>query len=195
MDQDTQVVVDRLDAALARSGLSMRRFAHALGIDASRFSAYRAGRHAPSAAFLIRAERIADGLAAARADRIPTSIDAFESIRRSLTKGDDDWTYALALELRDRLRDILRHHRELSAAWEAQPPEIAASWKALAAAFVSKEFDEAGLSAPKWTEKPRLDKEWVLDTPRLTESEIKAQTPEWLAERNIFIAEKDLATA
>ena len=41
----------------------------------------------------------------------------------------------------------------------------------------------------------RLDEEWVLDTPRLTEAEIKQQAPDWLAERNIFIAAKDLMTA
>jgi hypothetical protein len=101
----------------------------------------------------------------------------------------------LALEIRDRLRDILRRRKELAAAWEAQPPAIEDRWNALAAAFVSHEFGEAGLPAPKWTLGGRLSSEWVLDTPRLTEAEIKQQTPEWLAERNIYIAEKDLVTA
>jgi transcriptional regulator with XRE-family HTH domain len=187
--------MDRLNAAHARSGLSLRRFAHALGTDASRFSSYRSGKIAPSAAFLLRAERIADAISRARESRIPSSIDAVLSIGAAHTKGDDDWTYALSLELRDRLRDILRNHTELAEAWEAQPPEIETHWKALTAAFVSREFHEAGLPAPKWTQKPRLASEWILDTPRLSDDQIKEQTPRWLAERNIFIAEKDLITA
>ena len=71
---------------------------------------------------------------------------------------------------------------------------MAHRWKTLIAAFVSHEFTEAGLPVPPWTAGLRLDTEWVLDTPRVSEAEIKHQTPDWLAERNIFIAEKDLVT-
>lgn len=186
--------MDRLNPAHARSGLSLRRFAHALGTDASRFSD-RSSKIAPSAAFLLRAERIADAISRARESRIPSSIDAVLSIGTAHNNGDDDWTYALSLELRDRLRDILRNSTELAEAWEAQPPDIETHWKALAAAFVSGEFHEAGLPAPKWTQGPRLANEWTLDTPRLSDGQIKEQTLRWLAERNIFIAEKDLVTA
>lgn len=195
LDQDAQAVIDRLNDALQKSGLSLRQFAHALGTSPSRFSAYRSGRTAPSAPFMLRAERIADALCRARRDGIPSSIDAIGSLRRAADGGDEDWTYAIALELRDRLRDILSRHKHLAAAWEAQPPAIEGRWKALAAAFVSHEFHEAGLSAPQWTDSARLDTEWVLDTPRLTDAEIRGQTPEWLADRNIYIAEKDLVTA
>lgn len=194
LDQDTQSVVDRLNDSLSKSGLSLRQFARAMGTDGSRFSSYRAGRVAPSAAFLIRAERIAEALSDARRDGIPTSIDAADAIRRAARKGNGDWTYALALEARDRLREILERRRALSAAWEAQPPVMADHWTALLAAFTAHEFDDAGLPAPKWTQGVRLDDEWVLDTPRLTDAEIKRQTPRWLAQRNIFIAEKDLVT-
>ena len=102
MDQDTQAVIERLTDALATSGLSLRRFAHALGTSPSRFSAYRSGQTAPSAAFLLRAERIAAALSEARRDKIPSSIDAIDALRRAAKRGDEDWTYALALELRDR---------------------------------------------------------------------------------------------
>ena len=195
MDQDTQAVTERLGAAVATSGLSMRQFAHALGTSPSRYSSYRSGKVAPSAAFLLRAERIAEALAQARRDNIPTAIDAIDSIRRAASKGDDDWTYALALEARDRLRDILRHRKPLAGAWEAQPPSTVENrWKTLVAAFVNHEFLEAGLPAPRWAAAPRLTSEWILDTPRLSDDEVKGQTPGWLAERNIFIAEKDLVT-
>jgi transcriptional regulator with XRE-family HTH domain len=195
IDQDTQEVIDRLDAAVATSGLSLRRFAHALGTSPSRLSSYRTGRVAPAAAFLVRAERIANALRQARRDSIPTLLDAMESIRRADSRSDDDWTYALALEARDRLRDTLHRHRSLAATWEIQPPStVADRWRTLLAAFVSHEFAEAGLPAPPWTEAPKLDTEWILDTPRLSEREVKRQTPDWLAERNIFVAEKDLVT-
>ena len=193
--QDTQAVIDRLDAAIAASGLSLRQFAHALGTSPSRLSSYRTGRVAPSAAFLLRAQRIAHALRQARRDSVPTILDAMESIRRADSNHDDDWTYALALEARDRLRDTLRRHRSLAATWEIQPPStVADRWRTLVAAFANHEFVEAGLPVPPWTEAPKLANEWVLDTPRLSESEIKRQTPDWLAERNIFIAEKDLVT-
>ena len=152
------------------SGLSLRRFAQALGTSPSRLSSYRTGRVAPSAAFLLRAERIANALRQARRDSVPTILDAMESIRRADSKHDDDWTYALALEARDRLRDTLRRHRSLAATWEIQPPaNVADRWRTLVAAFVSHEFTRSGLPAPPWTEGLRLATEWVLDTPRLSE--------------------------
>lgn len=195
MDQDTREVMDRLDAALAKSGLSMRQFAVALGTSPSRFSSYRSGGVAPSAAFLLRAERIAAALRQARRDKLPSSLDAARSIARAAEKGEEDWAYALCLEARDRLRDILRRHPSSAAAWEAQPPtSLGERWKTLLAAFVSHEFIDAGFPAPKWTQTARLEAEWVLDTPRLSDDEIKGQTPDWLAERNIFIAKKDLTT-
>jgi transcriptional regulator with XRE-family HTH domain len=195
MDQDTRAVTERLDTAVARSGLSMRQFAHALGTSPSRFSSYRSGKVAPSAPFLLRAERIADALARARRDNVPTAIDAVDSIRRAARKGNEDWTYALTLEARDRLRDILRRRKDLAGSWEAQPPSnVDERWKALLAAFVSHEFDDAGLPIPRWAAAMRLDQAWILDTPRLSDDEIKRQTPDWLADRNIFIAEKDLVT-
>jgi transcriptional regulator with XRE-family HTH domain len=195
MDQDTEAVIERLNDALNKSGLSLRQFARALGTSPSRFFAYRSGKTAPSAAFLLRAERIADALSQAREDRIPSSIDAVEALRRAAKRGNEDWTYALALEIRDRLHEILHRHRQLAAAWEAQPPPVEDRWKALTAAFVGHEFNEAGLTPPRWTATEPLESEWVLDTPRLTEEQIKEQTPAWLAERNIFIAVKDLVTA
>jgi transcriptional regulator with XRE-family HTH domain len=195
MDQDTRAVAERLSTAVAKSGLSMRQFAHALGTSPSRFSSYQSGKVAPSAAFLLRAERIADALARARRDNIPTAIDAVDSIRRADRKDDDDWTYAVTLEARDRLRDILQRRKELAAAWEAQPASnLADRWRTLVAAFVSHEFAEAGLPVPGWAAEAKLDGAWVLDSPRLSDDEIRRQTPEWLAERNIFIAEKDLVT-
>lgn len=69
MEDDAQAVVAVLGAALAHSGLTQAEFATALGTSASRFSASRAGKTMPSAAFYLRALRLADSLEAAR-DRL-----------------------------------------------------------------------------------------------------------------------------
>jgi hypothetical protein len=173
----------------------MRQLAHALGTSPSRFSSYTAGNVAPSAAFLVRAERTATALCQARRDRVPTLIDAIDSVRRAVSTGDEDWAYAVVLEARDRMRDILSRRPELAAGWEIQPPAVLDDrWRALVAAFVSHEFVEAGRAAPRWTTAPGLTDEWILDTPRLSRDEVKRQTPSWLAERNILIAVKDLVT-
>jgi transcriptional regulator with XRE-family HTH domain len=193
-DPDAQAVRDRLDRALRTSGLSLRQFTDALGTSPSRFSAYRSGRTAPSAAFLLHAERIARGLGRARRAGVPSSIEAIGALRGPVSRGDEDWAYALTLEIRDRVRDLLRRRRDLASAWDAQPPALDARWDALVAAFVSHEFNEAGLVAPRWTAQERANPEWVLDSPRLTDAEVKHQTPPWLAERNIYIAQKDLGT-
>lgn len=69
MEGDAQAVVAVLGAALAHSGLTQAEFGTALGTSASRSSAYRAGKTMPSAAFYLRALRLADSLEAAR-DRL-----------------------------------------------------------------------------------------------------------------------------
>ena len=55
MDADIRAVVEGLGEALSGSGLTQAEFAAALGTSASRFSAYRAGKTVPSAAFYLRA--------------------------------------------------------------------------------------------------------------------------------------------
>lgn len=127
----------------------------------------------------------------------PSAPDAVNALRAALSRGDEDRAFAVALEVRDRLRDQVgeaQHHGHLVAAWATCPTGLEARWHVLLAAFVSHEFESAGLPAPGWTAAARLGTAWVLDTPRLTESQIRAQTPAWLAARNIYIATKDLGT-
>ena len=123
-----------------------------------------------------------------------TAADALAALRSAVGRDEEDWIFALALEIRDRLRDSLRGRNGTVDGWDAPPVDPQDNWTVLVAALVGHEFDVAGLSPPGWTVGLRSTDAWVLDTPRLTEAEIRAQTPAWLAERNIFVAAKDLIT-
>lgn len=52
----------RLEAALTSSGLTQKGFARLLGTSQPRLSSYLSGKVVPSAAFLVRAEHVADSL-------------------------------------------------------------------------------------------------------------------------------------
>lgn len=58
---DRAEVAARLREAVARSGLTNAEFAELVGTSASRLSTYRNGKVTPSAAMLVRIERIAGG--------------------------------------------------------------------------------------------------------------------------------------
>ena len=88
MDADIRAVVEGLGEALSGSGLTQAEFAAALGTSASRFSAYRAGKTVPSAAFYLRALRLAASLKAARERGWMTPQSAAREIHRALRQGD-----------------------------------------------------------------------------------------------------------
>lgn len=60
---DRDEVATRVAAAVARSGLSKGRFAEMVGTSPSRLSTYLSGKVVPSAAMLVRIERMADEIA------------------------------------------------------------------------------------------------------------------------------------
>lgn len=194
MDADTLAVTERITAAINRSGLSTRAFASALGTSASRLSAYRHGKTAPTATFLIRAERIADGLANARDQHLPNALDAADALRATEKKGDDSRTLALILEARDRLRETLASRPDAAAAWEARPALQQQHWDVLFAALIGHEFEAAGRPAPAWTLGLKARTATVIESLRYDDAEVRAQTPEWLAARNIYATPRDLAT-
>ncbi len=185
-----------LERALGVSGLSQAAFAAALGTSASRFSTYRRGTTVPSAAFFLRAKRIANDLqAAARRGWVSPPV-AMEAIADALDEGDEIWAYKIALQMRDHLRESLAAGPTLAGAWDAAPgisshPE----WRVLLAALVAHEFQSAGEDAPRWTWGSRADQDWVLGSPLMSDQAVRRATPSWLAERRIFVAERDLLTA
>lgn len=58
---DRDEVANRLRSAAARSGLSNAELAQRVGTSASRLSTYLAGKVTPSAAMVVRIERLVDG--------------------------------------------------------------------------------------------------------------------------------------
>jgi transcriptional regulator with XRE-family HTH domain len=200
VDEDSQEVVRGLEHALAVSGLSQADFAASLGTSASRFSAYRAGRTVPSAAFYLRALRLAAALKSARDHGWMTPVSTAREIRDALREDDDVWALKIALQGRDHLRELLRTADATSDAWTASPRTTGdRRWDALLGALTRHEFMTVGHQAPIWTTRParylNRDDEWVLPSLLLDEPEVRATTPNWLAEHGIYAAERDLVTA
>lgn len=200
MEDDIRAVVEGLEEALADSGLTQAEFAAALGTSGPRFSAYRAGNTVPSAAFYLRALRLAASLKAARERGWMTPPSATREIHRALRKGDDLWALKMALQGRDHLRELLRANDKASGAWTAAPRTTGdRKWDALLAALTEHEFGAADREPPSWAD--AHDKqlgeqdEWVLPSLLFDEAEVRAATPHWLAARGIYAAERDLVTA
>ena len=193
MDKDSQAVAELLNRALADSGLSQAAFAAALGTSASRFSTYRSGRTKPTAQFVLRAGRIARALHAAREYRIMTSLDTATAIRDA---ADDDWAWRMLLQGRDHLRLLLSRRDGSEAAWEAAPSTTGhAGFDTLLAILTAQEFRAAGEDPPEWSKAEALPQPWIPEHPFLEREEIIDQTPNYLAQSNIFVPARDLVTA
>lgn len=195
MDADTQDVARQLRAALRRSGLSLRGFAAALGTSHSRLSSYLNGTASPSAAFFLRALRQGAALGEANARGWMTPQSTRRALKDAIAQGDDRWAFKIAIQARDQIRAMLAAADEPAAAWETRPASTGdEKWDALLAAFVAHEFAASGRTPPAWAEF-RAGREWVMPNLLLEETDIREATPEWLAERGIYIAQRDLITA
>lgn len=178
------------------SGLSQAGFARALGTLPSRYSTYLTGAVVPSASWYLRALRLGQALRTARDQGWLTPVGAAREIRRALDEGETGWAWRLLLQCRDHLHLALDGW-DSGAAWEAVPARVGSQrWDHLLAAVIGHEFEIRGLAPPAWTVTPvPTDTAWVFQSPFFTEGEVLAATPEWLAERGIFVAARDLVTA
>ncbi|WP_182378288.1 helix-turn-helix transcriptional regulator [Nocardioides sp. WS12] len=195
MDTDTQDVARQLRAALRRSGLSLRGFAAALGTSHSRLSSYLNGSASPSAAFFLRALRQGAALGEADARGWLTPQSTRRALKEAIAQSDDRWAFKIATQARDQVRAMLATPDEPAAAWETRPASTGdEKWDALLAALVAHEFAASGRTPPAWTDF-RAAHEWVMSNLLLEEADIREATPDWLAERGIYIAQRDLITA
>ncbi len=195
MDADTQDVTNQLRAALRSSGLSLRGFATALGTSHSRLSSYLNGTASPSAAFFLRARRLGAELGKASARGWMTPQSTRQAMKAAVTQGDERWAFKVATQARDQVREMLTIPGTPVAAWETRPGTTGDDrWDALLAALVAHEFAAAGQTPPAWTEL-RSAHEWVMPNLLLADADIREATPDWLAERGIYIADRDLITA
>lgn len=200
MQDEVRAVVDGLGTALGDSGLSQAEFATALGTSAPRFCTYLAGKTIPSAAFYLRALRLAEGLKVARERGWMTPPSTAREIRRALRQGDELWSLKMTLQGRDHLHELLRGGDHVSVAWTAAPRSTGdRRWDALLAALTKREFIKAGHKPPRWVvaDDARLgeQEQWVLPSLLLSADEVRAATPAWLAEYGVFAAGRDLVTA
>jgi hypothetical protein len=185
------------------SGLSQAGFARALGTSASRLSTYLSGGTVPSASWYLRAMRLGEALGQARDRSWMTPILAAGEIRHAVAAGERVWALRMILQCRDHLRaafELADGGAEVASAWEAAPEPVGVEeWDRLLASVIGHEFDLRGWPAPAWTATAGTpaggDRWWLFGSPFFTETEVRAATPGWLAERGIFIAERDLITA
>ena len=83
----------------------------------------------------------------------------------------------------------------LGHAWDAKATVGEKHWDTLFAAIVEHEFTAAGRPAPSWSHAEPLDEEWIPAKGRLDDSQVRKETPNWLAAKNILLAESALAVA
>lgn len=195
LDVDTTAVVDDLSRALAASGLTQAAFARSLGTSASRFSTYRSGKVAPTAAFVHRALRIGTALGEARRLGWMSAPSTADAVREAPT---DPWRWRLLLQGRDHLRAVLSDEAlcHLRSAWEASPGSTGeAGMDALLAALARHEFEQAGRAAPAWSLRARVSPPWQPEHPFLDAERVRERTPAFLADAGIYVPARDLVTA
>lgn len=190
-------VTDGLTRALEDSGLSQADFAAALGTSASRFSTYRTGRTMPTAEFYLRALELAENLRAAHERGWMTPHSVTREVRRGLRDGDETWALKMVLQGRDHLKELLRRGDRAVGAWCGGPRSTGSrQWDAFLGAVVHHEFEAAGQQPPDWGSHVLTGDDLLLiPSLLLDDSEVRRATPAWLAERGVYAAERDLATA
>lgn len=191
------MVTTRLREAVSLSGLTQAGFARAVGTSASRFSTYLTGATRPSAQLFVRAQRLADALQAAAAQGLMTAPGTALTVRDHLRRGNTAWAWRMLLQARDHLRLMLGGSKEdLLGSWDAAPaPTGSAGFDALLAALARHEYEAANRAAPEWTHIHALAQPWCPEHPFLAPKQVRAQTPQWLRQLNIFVPERDLVTA
>ncbi|WP_432940176.1 helix-turn-helix domain-containing protein [Kribbella sp. CA-253562] len=194
---EREQIAGELRSALARSGLTQDAFAHLIGTSRSRLSAYLNARTMPSAALYQRILRTAAGLASARRHGWMTPDRTAEEVDEALRSGDEDWAFKLVVQARDQLRAMLERNDPASDAWLLRSRPISdPRYDALLAALIQHEFDQSDHPLrPEWAEDPHLETTWTQTNLRRGEEWTRMHTPDWLARRGIFIADRDLMTA
>lgn len=201
--EDQQLVIDALTAALAGSGMSQASFAAALGTSQPRLSTYVTGRVMPSAALLVRAQRLSDALQRLGRLHLWSGVDTAGAVRNVLAAGSrphaprpEREALRTLLQGRDHLRLVLAEYPDLALAWHARPRPVGRpGWDAFLAAVTAHEFEQSDRSTPSWSQQPRLAEPWVYPSALLSPAEVLARTPAWLADRDVHVAERDLTTA
>lgn len=196
-EYEREQIAAELRSALADTGLTQEAFARLLGTSRTRLSAYLSGRTIPSASLYLRAMRTAAGLKSSRLHGWMTPDRTIDEINESLAEGNEEWAFKLALQARDQLAYMLQHNDPGSDAWLLRSREISdRRFETLLAALVEHEFEERdNPRIPEWTRNIILTTHWLHTNLRHGADWTRKNTPEWLANRGIYISEHDLMTA
>jgi hypothetical protein len=125
-----------------------------------------------------------------------TAASTSRAVNAALRERDEQWAFKLILQGRDHLRLLLDAAPEEPRTWTRRRQRIRNErYDVLLRVVIGQEFTERDRTCPEWTRDARLDQPWVLENPFLGVAGTRAETPLWLAKANIFIAERDLATA
>lgn len=193
---DALAVAEELRLAVTRSQLTQTAFATAVGTSQSRLSTYLNSKVSPSAEFFVRAQRLGRALEGLRSLHLLSAPTLGLALRATLADGNRAWGFRLLVQGRDHLRFVLASHPDLMAGWLAAPTSTGSEeWDTLNAVVAGHELTTAGFDAPAWTRPRALEAPWVVASRLLEPDEVRAATPAWLAELNIFVPERDLVTA
>lgn len=120
-----------------------------------------------------------------------------DEVNEALDAGDEHWALKLIVQARDQLVEMLDDDDGGSDAWLLRSRTISdARYEALLAALVEHEYDKRNRrQTPEWTRSIRLDSAWIHPNARWGAQWTRENTPTWLAERGIFISDRDLMTA
>lgn len=194
---EREQIANDMRSALADAHLTQEAFARLLGTSRPRLSAYLNGKTMPSAALYQRALRTAAGLKSARRHGWMTPDRTADEVNEALQATDEDWAFKLIVQARDHLAEMLENEDPGSDAWLLRSRPISdARYEALLAALIGHEFDKRNCrQTPEWTKSPRLESTWTQPNARWGADWTREHTPKWLAERGIFISDRDLMTA
>ncbi|WP_432574032.1 hypothetical protein [Kineococcus sp. SYSU DK005] len=85
---------------------------------------------------------------------------------------------------------------DLLDAWEAAPTSTChPGFDTLLAALTAHEHHDAGSTPPTWAHPQPLPQPWIPQHPFLSPERVKAQTPPWLRQLNVYVPRRDLITA
>lgn len=186
-------IIDSLRRSVEQSSLSQAGYARAIGTSPARLHAYLAGKTIPNAAIYLRALRLGAAYGEARERGLMTPDTTAGVVNRSLKEGGETWALRMILQARDDLRLATIEAPRVLPAWQTRTTGIKDQrFDVLFRAIIAEELEE---DPPAWAANAKLEEEWVMPDPFRDESAIRSQTPAWLAEAGIYVAERGLSTA
>ena len=123
-------------------------------------------------------------------------LNVIAALRDAVGEADLVWALKMVLQGRDDLRALLGEGSPGADAWECDPGVLGVpAWDALLRAVTAREFAVADREPPRWTGLDLGGGPWVFASPYFEPDEVRRRTPGWLAERGVYLVDRDLVTA